>query len=80
MVGFDQFLGFLHADFRLELIVGVDDLDRQPAELAAMLVEPQLERVLHVVADGGDRPAEGRDEADLDCLLGRLLGQRRAGE
>ena len=43
MVGLDQFLRLLHADFRLELVVGIDDLDRQPAELAAVLIEPKLE-------------------------------------
>ena len=55
MVGLDQSLSLLHPDFRLELVVGVDDLDRQPAELAAVLIEPELERILHVVADRGDR-------------------------
>ena len=55
MVGLDQFLRLLHPDFRLELVVLIDDLDRQTAELAAVMIEPQLERILHVVADRGDR-------------------------
>src|SRR5258706_15371767 len=37
------------------------------------MIEPELERVAHVVADRGDRPAERADEADLE----RLLGERR---
>jgi hypothetical protein len=56
------------------LVVLVNDLDRQAAELAAVMVKPELERVAHVVADGGGRAAECADEADLHCLL---LGHRR---
>ena len=45
------------------------------AQLAAEMVEPELERVAHIVADGGGRAAECADEADLDRLL---LGHRRS--
>ena len=55
------------------LVVLVDDLDRQAADLAAEMIERELERVAHVVADRGDRAAERADEADLDGLL---LGER----
>ena len=60
LVGFDQLLRLLHADFRLELVVLVNHLDRQPAELAAVMIEAELEGVFHVVADRGRRSAEGR--------------------
>ena len=76
LVGLDQLLGLLHADFGLDLVVLVDHLDRQAADLAAVMVEGELERVAHVVADRGDRAAERADEADLDGLL---LRHRRAG-
>ena len=56
VIGFDQFLRLLHADFGLLLVVLVNDLDRQPAELAAEMIEPKLERVFHVVADRGGGP------------------------
>ena len=87
LVRLDQLLGFLHADFRLDLVVLVDDFDRQPADLAAEMVEAELERIAHVVADRGGRAAERRDEADLDglllrrCLLnhGRRRDQRQRG-
>ncbi len=51
MVGFDQLLGLLHADFGFLRVVLVDDLNRQAAELAAEMVEAKLEGVAHVVAD-----------------------------
>ena len=60
----------------LLLVVLVDDLDRHAADLAAEMVERELERVAHVVADDRGRAAEGRDKADLDGLL---LRQGRRG-
>ncbi len=90
MVGFDQLLGLLHADIRLLRVVFVDDLDRQAAELAAEVVETELERIAHVVADGRGRAAERADEADFDgfllrrCFLNharrRRQRQRRRGQ
>ena len=74
LVGFDQLLGFLYADFRFDLVVLIDDLNRQSAKLAAKMIEAEFEGILHVVADRGRRAAERRDEADLDGLL---LGQRQ---
>ena len=43
LVGFDQLAGLLHADFGFLLVVLVNDLDRQAAELAAVMVKPELE-------------------------------------
>ena len=71
----DQLLGLLLAGFRLEAVIFVDDFDRQPAHLAAHVVERELERVAHVLTDDGNWTAERADEADLD---GFLLGQGRA--
>ncbi len=73
LVRFDQLLRLLHADLGFELVVLVDDLDRAATQLAPEMIEPELERVAHVVADRGDRPAERADDADLE----RLLGERR---
>src|SRR5690242_5256761 len=39
------------------------------------MVERELERIAHVVADHGNRTTERADEPDLDCLL---LGRSRA--
>ena len=80
MVGLDQLLGLLHADVRLLRVVFVDDLDRQAAELAAEVVETELERIAHVVADGRGRAAERADEADFDGFLLRrcVLNHARA--
>ena len=69
LVGLDQLLGLLHADFRLDLIVLVNHLDRHAADLAAEMVERELEGIAHVVADGRNGAAERADEADLDRLL-----------
>ena len=74
MVGLDQLLGLLHADIGLLRVVLIDHLHRQAADLAAEMIERELEGVAHVVADHGGRTAEGRDIADLDCFL---LGQGR---
>src|SRR5262245_58254981 len=68
-VGFDQLLGLLHSDLGLGLIVLVDHLDRQAAELTPMMVEPKLEGIAHVRADCGHRPAKRADEPDLYRLL-----------
>ena len=51
----EHVVGDLHADVGLGLVVAVDHLDRQPADLAAEVLERELDRVLHVLAD--DRPA-----------------------
>ena len=69
LVGFDQLLGLLLADVRLLPVVFVDHLDRETADLAAHMIERELERIAHVVADHRGRAAEGRDEADLDRLV-----------
>ena len=55
-------------------IILVNHLDRHAAELAPDVIKRELERVAHVIADGGGRAAERADEADLDGLL---LGQSR---
>ena len=42
-VGFDQLLGLLLADLRLEAVVFVDHLDRQAAHFAAHVIEREFE-------------------------------------
>ena len=76
VVGLDQLLGLLQSDVRLDLVVFVDDFDRQAAELAADMIEAELERVAHIVADHGDRAAKARNEADFDRLLLRYRRHR----
>src|SRR5262249_6684855 len=65
-----------------ELVVLIDDLDRQATELAAEVIEPELEGIAHVIADRGRRAAKCADDADLDCLLpcpGRSGHEREHG-
>jgi hypothetical protein len=66
----------LHPDFRLGLIIRVDHFNRQSAQLAPVMIKPELERILHVVADCSRRAGKGRDEPDLD---GFVLRQRLPG-
>src|SRR5262249_41708944 len=71
----------LHAHFRLLLVVLVDHLDREAADLAVEVVERELNRVAHIVADDSGRAAEGTDKADLDAsLLGRSRRGREHGK
>ena len=49
LVGLDQLLGLLLADFRLEAVVFVDHLDRQTAHLAAHVIERELEGIAHIL-------------------------------
>jgi hypothetical protein len=77
LVGFDQLLNLLDADFRLLLVIFIDDLDRQSAELAAEVVETKLESIAHVVADQGARSTECVDVPDLDRLFLSGGGERR---
>jgi hypothetical protein len=46
-------------------------LGGQAADLAAEMIERQLEGVAHVVADRGGGTAERRDEPDLRAVLRR---------
>jgi hypothetical protein len=69
-------LGDLHADVGLGLVVAVDHFRLEPADLAAEMVERELDRVLHVGADHALRTAHGGDEADLDLLLRRRRRSR----
>jgi hypothetical protein len=71
-----HFLGDLHADVGLELVVAVDHLEGHAAHLAAQVLDRELDRILHVLADDARRAGERGDESDLDLLL----RQRRGGE
>ena len=80
LVGLDQLFGLLLADVGLLAVVLVDHLDRLAAHLAAQMVERELERVAHVVADHSGGTAEGGDKADLDGVArARGLRQRQSG-
>src|SRR5258708_12052356 len=72
-----EFFGLLLSDVRLLLIVLVDHLDRFAAHLAAEMIERELERIAHVVADHRGRAAEGRDKPDLDGVPRRGGGPQR---
>jgi hypothetical protein len=73
-------LGLLHPDFRLDLVILVDDLDGEAAKLAAEMIEPKLEGIAHVVADRGRRAGERADEADLDRFVLSCGGSRQERE
>src|SRR5207249_1610012 len=54
----------------LALVVAVDDLDLEPADLAPQVIERQLDGILHVLADDAGRARERGDEPDIDGLGG----------
>jgi hypothetical protein len=60
---------FCLANFRLQSIILVNDLHGQPAHLPVKVIERQLERVTHVLANGSGRPAESGHEPDLHFSL-----------
>ncbi len=81
LVAFQQFVGHLAPDIGLELVVGIDDLGRQAADLAAEHRQREVGGVLHVLADDAGRSAQRRDEADLHGVGGvrRQAQQHRGG-
>jgi hypothetical protein len=70
LVALQHLVGDLAPDIRLELVVAIDDLRRQPADLAAQHREGEVAGILHVLADDAGRAAQGRDKTDLDVVLG----------
>mgnify|MGYP003694537395 CR=1 FL=1 len=71
LVDLDVLLRDLAADVGLELIVADQHLGGQAAELAAVGLHGEQERVADVDADRGARPGKRADESDLD-LVGAL--------
>ena len=69
LVLLQHLLGDLLADIGLDLVVAVDHLGVEAADFALEMVERELDRVLHVLADHALRAGEGRNEADLEFLL-----------
>ena len=78
LVLLQHLLGDLHADVGLELVVAVEHLDRQAADLAAEVLDGELDRLLHVLADHALRAGHRADEADLDLLLLRCRRHRES--
>ena len=81
LVALQHLVGDLAADIRLELVVGIDDLGRQPADLAAEHRQSEIGGILHVLADDAGRAAQRRDKADLHFVGGlrRQAQQHRGG-
>ena len=79
VVALDQLVDVVGRLRRLRLVVDLEVLDLAPAELAALLLDVELEAVLDRVAERGVGAAVGQHEADLD-RAGRALRQRRRGE
>ncbi len=67
----DQLGGALHRLGRVGLVVDHRQFDRQGAELVAELLERELGAAPRLGAGGRDRPAQRRNEPELD-LIGRL--------
>src|SRR5262249_35646763 len=65
----EKLLRHLQPHVRLELVVFLDDLGGQSAQLASGVLHAQREAVVHVLADLAERPGERRDEPDLDTIL-----------
>src|SRR5262249_49727475 len=76
LVLLQHLVGQLLAHVRLALVVTVDDLGLHPPDLAAEVIQGQLDRVLHVLADDTGRAGQRRDEADLQ----RVGRPRRADQ
>ena len=81
LVARQHLVGDLAADIGLLLIVTIDDLRRDAAELTAEHRERKLACVLHVLADDAGRAAQGGNEADLDVIscAGRRGKQQQRG-
>ena len=69
----EELVGDLFALSGLEAVILHYHLDGNTAELAALLLDRELERVTNVGADVAAGARQGRDQADPD----RLLGLRR---
>jgi hypothetical protein len=70
LVAFDQLLGLLQPDLRIELVVLLDDLDLAAADGPADAVEEQVHAVEIVLGGIGDRAGEGIEVAELDRRAG----------
>src|SRR5262249_25948470 len=68
LVLLEHLVGELLADIGLALVVAIDDLDVEAADLPAKVIERQLDGVLHVLADDAGRSRQRGDETDLDRL------------
>ena len=73
---FDQFLSDLVCNFRLELAITLDHLDRDPTEFAAVAIDHQHKGVVHVLAERARRPRQFSHKTDLDRLLREREGRR----
>ncbi len=71
----NQFLCFGDAEVGLGLVVLEDELDVHAAELVAVLVEIELETVVHVLADLREQAGHRRNEADAQFF--RLRRRRK---
>ena len=74
-----ELVGLLLADLGPLLVILVDDLDGLAGHLAPQVIERQLDRVAHVVADDGSGTGQRRDVADRDLVL-RQCGAGRQAE
>src|SRR5207244_1786473 len=70
-IALEEFLGDLQSDVGLELVVLLDHLGRQAAELAAGVLDAEQKAVEAVLTDHADRPRERRDEPDFHAVGGR---------
>jgi hypothetical protein len=77
LVALDVALEQLLADVGLELVVADQHLGRQPAELAAVELHRQHERIADIGPQRRGRAGQGAHETDLD-LVGRMHGGREA--
>jgi hypothetical protein len=77
LVALDHAVGRLLGRVGALLVVGHDDLGRQAAELAAVLLHGELEGIADVHAQPGARPRERAEQADLH-LVGGLRGGGQA--
>src|SRR6266513_3047650 len=82
LVFFQHLVRDLLADVGLHLVVAVDHLDLEPRHLAPEVIEGELDRVPHVLADDALRARQRGDEADLHLLLRerRPGSEERGGE
>ena len=79
LAALDEAAHLADRDIGLQLVVDDGDLHRHAAELAAVLVDRELEAVANLLAEGRRRPGQHADHADLQRFL-RLGGRKPEGE
>ena len=77
LVAVDQRLGLADGDVGLEFVVLDEQLDLAAAELAAHVLDRELEAVAELLAEHGRRARQRGDDADFQLVLRAGCGRRK---